>query len=89
MPENHVFVANEYLVYPDRIRHSMKSRKHAQTRPSPVPVALLLIDVNTVSVCWRHTSSGCLTNMRLGLKPTYKQWTKSVSGRSRIQHYAA
>ena len=25
----------------------MKSRKHAQTRPSPVPVALLLIDVLT------------------------------------------
>jgi nicotinamidase-related amidase len=26
----------------------MKSRKHAQTRPSPVPVALLLIDVLTI-----------------------------------------
>jgi hypothetical protein len=25
----------------------MKSRKHAQTRPSPVPVALLIIDVLT------------------------------------------
>src|ERR1700755_1715150 len=25
----------------------MKSRKHAQTRPAPVPVALLLIDVLT------------------------------------------
>ena len=25
----------------------MRSRKHAQTRPSPVPVALLLIDVLT------------------------------------------
>jgi nicotinamidase-related amidase len=25
----------------------MKSRKHAQTRPSPVPVALLLVDVLT------------------------------------------
>ena len=27
--------------------HGMRSRKHAQTRPSPVPVALLLIDVLT------------------------------------------
>jgi nicotinamidase-related amidase len=25
----------------------MRSRKHAQTRPSPVPIALLLIDVLT------------------------------------------
>lgn len=30
-----------------RIRHRMGSRKHAQTRPSPVPVALLLIDALT------------------------------------------
>jgi hypothetical protein len=29
------------------ITNSMRSRKHAQTRPSPVPVALLLIDVIT------------------------------------------
>ena len=31
----------------DGITHEMKSRKHAQTRPAPVPVALLLIDVLT------------------------------------------
>jgi nicotinamidase-related amidase len=29
------------------IRDGMRSRKHAQTRPAPVPVALLLIDVLT------------------------------------------
>jgi nicotinamidase-related amidase len=31
----------------DRITYGMRSRKHAQTRPSPVPIALLLIDVLT------------------------------------------
>jgi len=31
----------------DGITHGMRSRKHAQTRPSPVPVALLFIDVLT------------------------------------------
>ena len=31
----------------DRITQRMRSRKHAQTSPSPVPVALLLIDVLT------------------------------------------
>jgi nicotinamidase-related amidase len=31
----------------DGITDGMRSRKHAQTRPSPVPVALLLIDVLT------------------------------------------
>jgi nicotinamidase-related amidase len=31
----------------DGIIHGMRSRKHAQTRPSPVPVALLMIDVLT------------------------------------------
>jgi hypothetical protein len=31
----------------DSITHDMRSREHAQTRPSPVPVALLLIDVLT------------------------------------------
>lgn len=39
-----------YHSFPDRrgsIKPLMKSRKHAQTRPSPVPVALLLIDVLT------------------------------------------
>src|SRR6185503_17309488 len=30
-----------------RITNHMRSRKHAQTSPSPVPVALLLIDVLT------------------------------------------
>src|SRR6185312_7824776 len=30
-----------------RIKNCTKSRKHAQTRPSPVPTALLLIDVLT------------------------------------------
>jgi nicotinamidase-related amidase len=35
----------ELLVY--RITHFMGSRKHAQTSPSPVPVALLLVDVLT------------------------------------------
>jgi nicotinamidase-related amidase len=30
-----------------RIKQGMRSRKHAQTRPSPVPIALLLIDVLT------------------------------------------
>ena len=36
-----------FLKDKDRITHGMRSRKHAQTRPSPVPVALLLIDVLT------------------------------------------
>src|SRR5882757_3184025 len=31
----------------DSIRHGMRSRKHALTRPSPVPIALLVIDVLT------------------------------------------
>lgn len=31
----------------DGITRNMKSRKHAQTRPAPVPIALLLIDVLT------------------------------------------
>src|SRR5882762_6926096 len=31
----------------DGITGDMRSRKHAQTRPSPVPLALLLIDVLT------------------------------------------
>ena len=31
----------------DGITYDMRSRKHAQTRPSPVPLALLLIDVLT------------------------------------------
>lgn len=35
------------LAREDRIIRGMSSRKHAQTRPSPVPVALLLIDVLT------------------------------------------
>ena len=39
--------ASDALKCLDGIRHRMKSRKHAQTRPSPVPVALLLIDVLT------------------------------------------
>jgi len=39
--------ASDALKCQHGIRHRMKSRKHAQTRPSPVPVALLLIDVLT------------------------------------------
>jgi nicotinamidase-related amidase len=35
------------LTRKDSIRHGMRSRKHALTRPSPVPIALLLIDVLT------------------------------------------
>ena len=37
----------ECSVGTDGITRGMRSRKHAQTRPSPVPVALLLIDVLT------------------------------------------
>jgi nicotinamidase-related amidase len=39
--------ARAYSARGDGIPHRMKSRKHAQTSPSPVPVALLLIDVLT------------------------------------------
>ena len=35
------------FAFANGIRKIMRSRKHAQTRPSPVPVALLIIDVLT------------------------------------------
>lgn len=35
------------FAFANSIRKIMRSRKHAQTRPSPVPVALLIIDVLT------------------------------------------
>jgi nicotinamidase-related amidase len=35
------------FAFANSIRKVMRSRKHAQTRPSPVPVALLIIDVLT------------------------------------------
>lgn len=43
----------------------MQSRKHAQTRPSPVPVALLLIDVLTT---FRFPDGDAILEQALGIK---------------------